>query len=291
MVQIISRNLVLSLAKLLVLSVGIFLILRSAAYYDADFSFLEFCRSMVSGRLLDHFAVSGLPPLHTSVPYSLTTLLLALLLSYGVGAPLGVLLGRYRMAWTQFLGHVFMGVALAVPAFWIAYLVLYYSIMEYGVFIGGEIAPAATNQFGSYISRCLLLAVPLSLSGIAFVARQVFQTLFNAFPPGSILAARATGISQRMMFDSVGIAVVWRPLLRTFPFLLSLFISVLVVIETAFFVPGFGYSLYRAAEQSDLQSLAVLSLWAIMVLLAANLVVDVMLELIDARHPANPDPE
>ncbi len=292
MIQVISRNLLLSGAKLLLLTIGIFLILRSAAYYDAGFTFLEFCKSLLSGRLLDHMAMSGLPPIRISVSYSLTILFMALLLSYGIGAPLGVLLARYRMAWTQILGHVFMGAALAVPAFWIAYLVLYHSIMEWGIFIDGSGTRAGeANSIKAFIGRCLLLALPLSLSGMAFVTRQVFQTLFNAFPPGSLLNARASGISQRRLFDTVGSAVAWRPLLRALPFLMSLFISVLVVIETAFFVPGVGYSIYRAANQADLPSLAVLSLWTAGVLLLTNLVVDVLLELIDTRHPMSPETE
>ncbi len=290
MVRVISRNLLLSGVRLLLLTLGVFVVLRPASFYYADFTFIEFCRSLVSGRLIDHLALSGLPPLSSAVSYSLTTLLLALLLSYGIGAPFGIFLARYRMAWTQILGHVLMGLAVAVPAFWIAYLVLYHTIMGWGIFLDGRPRPGESG-LQVFMGRCLLLAMPLSLSGIAFVTRQVFQTLYNAFPEGPTLAARAAGVSQRVLFDTVGSGVVWRPLLRALPFLISLYISVLVVIETAFFVPGIGYSIYRAANQGDLQSLAILSLWTVVLLLLANLIVDVLLECIDRRHPNSAEPE
>ena len=291
MIQLIGRNLALALGKLLLLSVGIFLILQSAANYDNELSFLEFFKSIFSGRLVGESATE-LPPLEPAFLYSITTLVLALLLSYGFGVPLGLLLGRYRMAWTQVLGHVLISVALAIPAFWVGYVVLYYTITEWRVLIIGETTVADVGR-NAYIGKCLLLAIPLSLSGIAIVGRQVFQTLINAFPEDSILSSRSQGITQRMIFDTVTAAVISRPLLRSFPLLLSLFLSVLIVIETTFLVPGFGFAVYKAAEQakSDLQSLAVLSLWVTIMLLVAHLIVDILIEMIDHRQPATPDTE
>jgi ABC-type dipeptide/oligopeptide/nickel transport system permease component len=79
--------------------------------------------------------------------------------------------------------------------------------------------------------------------------------------------------------------------LRSLPFLLSLFLSVLIVTETAFFIPGFGYSIFKAAKESDLQSLAVLSLWTSTALLTANTFVDVLAEWIETRRSISPETE
>tara|TARA_R110002096_G_scaffold316010_13_gene510406 strand:+ start:1699 stop:2571 length:873 start_codon:yes stop_codon:yes gene_type:complete len=288
MIQVFGRNLALGVAKLLLLSVLIFVILSGNTTYDTSLSFLGFFKAMFSGRLMSDPALTGMTPLLPALVYSVTILALALILSYGLGVPLGIVLGRYRMLWTQVLGHSLISITLAIPAFWVAYVVLYYSIADWGIYIGGE-ATQIEKIDTIYIGKCLLLAIPLSLSGIAFVARQVSQTLTNAFSPGSLRSARSLGITQRMIFDTVMTTVIWRPLLRSFPFLFSLFLSVLIVIETAFFVPGFGYAVYEAAEQSDLQRLAVLSLWISIALLAANMLVDIIVEFIDERHPSAPE--
>jgi len=287
MIQLLAKHALLAAARLLLLCVVIFLILRSAeSYYDRDLSFVEFFQAMFSGRLVRAPGLTGLPPLPTAFLYSLTTLTAALLLSYGFGGPLGVVLGRYRMPWAQVLGHVVISVALATPAFLVAYVVLYVSISDFGIFIGGESAMASGGSPRAFAGQCLLLAIPLSLPGIAMIARQVSQTVFNAFPEGSLRAFRSLGITQRMIFDTVIISAIWTPLLRALPFLLSLFLSILIVTETAFFIPGFGYSIFKSAKESDLQSLAVLSLWASTALLAANAFVDVLVEWIDTRNPA-----
>lgn len=291
MIQVFGRNLALALGRLLLLSVVIFLILQAAPYYDNKLSFVEFFRAIFSGRLVREPGLSGLPPLNMAFLYSCATVGLALILSYGFGVPMGILLGRYRQIWIQILGHLFISVALAIPAFWVAYVVLYHTITDWGVFIGGETHRFEENWLGALIGKCLLLAVPLSLSGIAVVTRQISQTVIQAVPEESLKAARALGITHRMMFDTVLSAVIWRPVLRAFPFLLSLFLSVLVVIETAFFIPGFGFAVYKAAKQTDLQSLAVLSLWVTTMLLVANLIVDILIELIDHRQPATPETE
>ncbi len=288
MIPVLGRNFAFAAGRLLLLSVLIFVILSSEGTYDTNLSFVAFFRAMFSGRLMSDPALTGMTPLLPAFFYSITILSLALILSYGFGAPLGIVLGRYRMIWTQILGHSFISIALAIPAFWVAYVVLYYTITGLGIYIGGE-ATQVERISTTYIGKCLLLAIPLSLSGIAIVARQVSQTLVSAFPEESLKSSRSLGITQRMIFDTVMISVIWRPLLRSFPFLLSLFLSVLIVIETAFFVPGFGYAVYEAAQQSDLQRLAVLSLWITTALLAANLLVDIVTEIIDAGHPAAPE--
>jgi oligopeptide transport system permease protein len=292
MIQLIAKHAFLAAARLLVLCVVIFLILRSAeSYYDKDLSFVEFIEAMFSGRLVRAPGLTGLPPLPTAFLYSLTTLTAALLLSYGFGGPLGVVLGRYRMAWAQIIGHVIISIALATPAFLVAYVVLYVSIADWGIFIGGDYALSAGASPRAFAGQCLLLAIPLSLPGIALIARQVAQAVFNAFPEGSLRAFRSLGITQRMVFDTVIISAIWSPLLRSLPFLLSLFLSVLIVTETAFFIPGFGYSIFKAAKESDLQSLAVLSLWASTALLTANTFVDVLAEWIETRRAISPETE
>lgn len=292
MIPLLIKNMLLGAGRLLLLSVIIFFLLRTAGtYYDSDLSFISFMKSMFSGRLVRDPGISGLPPLRLALLYSFTTLVAALILSYGFGGPLGVILGRYRMAWTQVLGHFVISIALAVPAFWVAYVGLYYSISEMGIFIGGEAATTQEGASRAFIGKCLLLAIPLSLSGIAYVARQVSQTLFNAFPEGSLRASRSLGITQRNIFDTVAASIIWRPLLRSFPFLCSLFASILIVTETAFFIPGFGYSVFKAAKESDLQSLAVLSLWVTTALIFVNVAVDIMVETLDTRQPTTAETE
>ena len=292
MIQVLGRNLALAAGKLMIISVVIFLILQTSEYLDVNLSFAEFFQAIFSGRLMQNTAQTGIPDLKLAFLYSATTLVLALILSYGFGGALGILLGRYRMAWTQILGHVFVSIALAIPAFWVSYIILYYTIRDWGIFIGGEIQlEAGADWFSSFIGKCLLLAIPLSLSGMAFVSRQVSQTLLHAFPERSLTSSRSLGITQRMIFDTVFSAVIWRPVLRSFPFLLSLFLSVLIVTETAFFVPGFGYAVYKAASTPDLQSLAVLSLWVTIMLIIANLIVDIIIEMIDNRQHAAPETE
>ena len=286
MIPLFIKHMGLATGRLLLLSVIIFVLLRSAGtYYDTDLSFIDFMKSMFSGRLVRDPGMTGLPPLRLALQYSFTTLVAALILSYGFGGPLGVILGRYRMAWTQLIGHLIISIALAIPAFWVAYVALFYSIAEMGIFIGGEAAIASEENQRKFIGKCLLLAITLSLSGVAYVARQVSQALFNAFPEGALLASRSLGITQRNLFDTVAVSVVWRPLISALPFLVSLFASILIVTETAFFIPGFGYSVFKSAKESDLQTLAVLSLWITTALILINVFVDIVVEAIDKQNP------
>lgn len=289
MIPVIGRHLGIAAARLFVLSVVIFFVLKSTgAYLAADLSFLDFFQSTFSGRLAEDPSRAGLPPLRPALLYSAAAMFWALVFSYGTGLPLGILLGRYRMAWAQILGHAVISVAMAIPAFWVAYVVLYYSITGWGIFVGGAPKMEGEGWLGELMAKSLLLGVPLSLPGMAIVARQVSQTLAQAFPENTLLLARSLGVQPRLIFDRVIGSVIWRPLLRALPLLCSLFFSALIVVETAFFVPGFGYTVYKAAKESDLQSLAVLSLWVTAGLLVANFVVDVLIELIDARHPPSP---
>jgi len=292
MIPILGKNLAIAGGRLLLLSIIIFLLLHSTGIYlDSHLSFLDFFQATFSGRLVEEPGQGNLPPLRPALVYSATTLLAALIFSYGCGLPLGLLLGRYRSVWAQLVGHAAISVTLAIPAFWVAYVVLYFSIDHWGIFIGGVPKLDGEGWLTELIAKSLLLAVPLSLSGIAMVARQVSQALVRAFPEKTLLFARSMGLNPRAFYDLVLGALVWRPMLRTLPLLCSVFLSVLIVAETAFFVPGFGYALFQAALEADLQSLAVLSLWVTAGLLAVNFFVDVFIEMIDSRHPGLPHPE
>jgi ABC-type dipeptide/oligopeptide/nickel transport system permease component len=288
-IPILGKNLAIAGGRLLLLSVVIFLILDSTgAYVEADLSFLDFLKSTFSGRLVEGPSAGGLPPLRPALLYSSSTLLWALVFSYGFGLPMGLVLSRYRSLWTQVAGQAAISVALAIPAFWVAYVVLYYAIHEWGIFIGGEPELQGDGWRSELVAKSLLLAIPVSLSGFAVVARQVALTLSRAFPQPTLLFARSMGLNRRTPFDDATGPLIWRPVLPAFPYLCSIFLSILIAAETAFFVPGFGYAVFKAAQESDLQRLAVLSLWVSTALLLANFVVDVLIEMIDSRHPASP---
>lgn len=292
MIPVAGRNLVIAAGRLLLLSLVIFTLLSPVdGGLVTNLSFVDFFKAAFSGRLVEDGAIAGLPPLRPALLYSATSLFWALAFSYGMGLPLGMLLGRYRMVWVQVLGHALLSVAMAIPAFWVGYMVLYVSITDWGIFIGGAPKIEGEGWLSELMAKSLLIGVPLSLSGIALVARHVSQTLVHAFPETTILFARSAGLAPRMIFDRVMGSVIWRPLLCSFPHLCTLFLSVLIVVETAFFVPGFGYSVYKAAKESDLQSLAVLSLWVTAGLVLCNFVVDVLIELIDSRHPPSSQAE
>jgi len=102
-----------------------------------------------------------------------------------------------------------IGVALATPAFLVAYVVLYVSIHDWGVFIGGEAALVSGGGPRAFAGQCLFSRFRSTLPGIALIARQVSQTVFNAFPEGSLRALRSLGITQRMIFDTVIISAIW----------------------------------------------------------------------------------
>ncbi|MDQ2965881.1 MAG: ABC transporter permease [Chloroflexota bacterium] len=205
-----------------------------------------------------------------------------LAISILIGVPLGIRAASRPGGWGDRLGTTLTALLVAVPAFWLGYVVLYLLAFLPAVRLNIDLFPI--GQYKPFDLRYLALpALTVGLTGAAYYARITRTVMLDQMSHDYIRTARAKGAAERR--------VVWRHALRNAlpPILtqvgldLGFFLGGVVVVEQVFSWPGIGRLAVESVTSEDMPVLMGTVLFATLCIVLANLVVDVLYALIDPR--------
>ena len=203
-------------------------------------------------------------------------------------AVLGTLGGLLAGARPGSLGDRLLSTAalalLAIPSFWLGLLLIRWFAVQLGWLPVGGIR--TIGGAGGVLDTARHLILPTLALGTGYVAlylRTLRAGMVDAWRADHVRAARARGLSER--------AVVWgavaRPAFLPVVVLLGQQAGTLfggsVVVETVFAVPGMGRLAYEAVAGRDLALLIGVVLAGTVVVIAANLLVDLAMARLDPR--------
>jgi peptide/nickel transport system permease protein len=205
--------------------------------------------------------------------------------SFVLGAPalvlstvLGILLGGAaavnRGAWLDKSVRVLAVLGQSMPSFWLAIMAIFiFSVL---------LRMLPTSGMGSLDHYVLPVAV-LTFFALPMRMRLMRSSLLEILDAEYIKLARIKGLSER--------AVVWKhavrnaliPQLTSFGLTLAFLITGSVVIETVFAWPGLGQLAYQAMLSRDYPLIQGTVLLVAVLVLGANLLVDVLYAYVDPR--------
>jgi peptide/nickel transport system permease protein len=203
-------------------------------------------------------------------------------------AVLGTLGGLLAGARPGSLGDRLLSTAalalLAIPSFWLGLQLIRWFAVQLGWLPVGGIR--TIGGAGGVLDTARHLILPTLALGTGYVAlylRTLRAGMVDAWRADHVRAARARGLSER--------AVVWgavaRPAFLPVVVLLGQQAGTLfggsVVVETVFAVPGMGRLAYEAVAGRDLALLIGVVLAGTVVVIAANLLVDLAMARLDPR--------
>lgn len=193
-------------------------------------------------------------------------------LPIGMGAAFIARSGRGRTANTGISGS--LGVLIAIPDFVLSVLLIAAFSMTLGVF-----SPAGWGDARSMVLPVLSLA----LGPMAYLARIVQVEMIKVLDSTYIAAARAKRLPQRTILLRHALPNIITATLTVGGLILSGLVAGTVIIETVFAIPGGGTTLISAVETKDYPMIqGMVMVYAFMVL-AVNLVVDLILITLDPR--------
>lgn len=215
-------------------------------------------------------------------PLSAEIAFLAILISWVVGLPVGILAAVRHNSLPDYVSRFFSILFLAIPNFWLGTLIVLVLLLgfhykaPFGVIHIWE-DPWANLQivWGP--------ALVLGLGQAAYVARMARSTLLEVLRDDYIRTARAKGLAER--------SVIWRhalrnailPVITLSGVLLGFLLGGSVVVEKAFGVPGLGSTLVVAFTERDYTVIQNLVLLYGLIFVALNLLVDMSYGLFDPR--------
>jgi peptide/nickel transport system permease protein len=215
-------------------------------------------------------------------PITAQIALMAIVISWLVGLPVGIVSVLWRNKLPDYLTRFFVILFVAVPSFWVALLIMLFWVLVYTwrpsitiIYLWQD--PVANLQM------TLGPAFVLGLGVAAITARMTRSAMLQVLHDDYVRTARAKGLHERW--------VIWRHVLRN-ALLPVVTVSGLafggllggsVAVERAFGVPGLGQALVFALGERDWMMIQNLVLLYGVVFVIINLLIDISYGLLDPR--------
>ncbi len=226
-----------------------------------------------------------------ALPWTLGLLVMATVISFLLGTVFGIVLGWLRGSWLDWAlpGATFFQ---AIPYFFLGTVLL--MIFATGLHwfpIGQGYQTTGVNSVNpgwnwdymvSLLDHAVLPAGTIVLTSIAGWMMGMRNMMVITMDEDFVLVARAKGLPGR--------SVVWYaarnailPSVANFSLAISLVVAGQLLVEIVFSYPGIGYLLFHAVTEQDYPMVQGIFLVITLVVLAANLLMDVVYVLVDPR--------
>jgi peptide/nickel transport system permease protein len=198
--------------------------------------------------------------------------------SWLIAVPLGLWLAAWRGGWTDRAGTAVLSGLLAIPDLLLALALLMFAVRTRRLPAGGGWEHASDIPAHLLLPACALVlgALPVLVRHVRAAAAEVLEAPF-------IRAARAHGIpAVRLMWRHV-LPAAANPLISLFGFSVGTLLSASLLIEVVMGWPGLGPLLVEAILARDLFVVIDGVLFSAALLIAGNLLADVLLYVADPR--------
>lgn len=222
------------------------------------------------------------------LPATLALNFTSILISLSFGTLLGVYAARNSGRWQDISGSFLAFLFIALPGFWLSYLVAIVLVKGFGVPILGthSYGIAFPNDLAAALDTLWHLLIPatiLAIGGIASQSRYLRATMIGTLREDYIRTARAKGMPEGVLLYKHALRNSIRPLVTGIGMLLPAMIGGSVVIETIFAYPGMGRLGYEAVLERDYPTLVALNFVVAALVLLGNLISDLLYAAVDPR--------
>jgi dipeptide transport system permease protein len=137
--------------------------------------------------------------------------------------------------------------------------------------------------FVDALRHIVLPTLTLVTVQVALLMRVMRSSMLEALGQGYVLAARAKGLDERTVVDKHAGRNAMIPVITLSGLLVASMLNGVVITETVFNYKGVGWWFVRAASQLDIPSVLGFSMFAAVLFVMANLIVDILYAYIDPR--------
>lgn len=224
-----------------------------------------------------------------AMPVTISVAFGAFILFLVVGVLLGIYAALRRGRWQD---RGAMGAALigySFPSFFIGLVLLYFVVfLPPQLFDGWQLlpypkwTPLSENPW-SWFEALILPWVTLALLYAAFYARLTRNQMLETLGEDYIRTARSKGLPERTVIFKHGLRAGLTPIVTAAGLDLAFLLGGAVIVEQVFALPGLGRATIDAISDSDLQLIIGVVIVTSVIVLIANLIVDILYAAIDPR--------
>jgi peptide/nickel transport system permease protein len=177
-------------------------------------------------------------------------------------------------------------VLVSAPEYWLGLLLLYLFASDIGKF---PILPGAGSYVGltydpvKWFTSLILPWIVVAAGSAAIYARLIRGSLIETMGEDYIRTARAKGLGERRVVMRHGVRAAINPVVTVLGVDIGVLIGSAVLVETVFNIPGIGRLNYTAITHADFPIVQGTVLFAALIIIVANIIVDIAYAFLDPR--------
>jgi ABC-type dipeptide/oligopeptide/nickel transport system permease component len=241
-------------------------------------------------------------------PYTVELALSAVVISVVVGLPLGILSAVHNNKPVDHAARIVALTGISTPVYWFGFilqLIFFYYFLQWGLpnlpnqgavslnaptitaYTGIPILDGLLNGNWSYawdaFLHVILPSVTLAFASLGALTRLVRASMLEVLRQDYITLARSKGLSERVVIFRHALRNAVIPALTVAGLLFAGLLGGAVITETVFNWPGVGRLSVTAVLQGDSNFVMLYTLVTALIVVVANLIVDVLYALVDPR--------
>jgi len=214
-------------------------------------------------------------PFHAPVLVSAQVGLYSFLLAVIFGIPLGVISALYRNHWADHIAMLITTLGISVPNFVLGLmLILTFSLWLNWLPVFG---------WGDSWKQAVMPVITLGTGGMAIIARLTRASVLEVLGQDYIRTARAKGLKEGFVLTYHALPNSLIPVVTVLGPMLAAWLTGTFFVELVFAIPGIGKFFITAVTNRDYSLIMATILLYSVVLVIANLVVDIVYSLLDPR--------
>ncbi len=200
-----------------------------------------------------------------------------------ISIPIGILSAIRPRSFFDRATIVFVLIGQSLPVYYIGLLALYFLAYKYQIFpLSGYENFAISNPW-PWLSHLLLPALVLALAFAALYVRITRSQMLDTLSEDYVRTARAKGASEPRVIIRHALRNASLPIVTMLGLDLGLLLGGAILIEVTFGLQGLGALAVEAAKRLDVPTTAGIVLFSAILIVVANIVVDVVCATLDPR--------
>lgn len=216
------------------------------------------------------------------IPVSFELGLIALITGLIIALPIGIYSAIRQDTWGDYAGRTFAILAISLPGFWIATMVIVYPSIWWGWSPSMEYIPFFKDPVGNLIQFVIPGAIMgMTMSGATM--RMTRTMMLEVLRQDYIRTAWSKGLAERTVILRHAMKNAMIPVITMVGMQLPILIGGAVITEQIFALPGIGRYLVDAINRRDYPIISGINLVIATVVLFANLGIDLTYAWLDPR--------
>ena len=216
------------------------------------------------------------------LPITSSLALLSLFFILLIAIPVSLLPMKRKPGFTDSLINSLTAINISMPGFFLGVLFIWVFGLVFRFFIPGAYIDYRDN-FAGFISYLIFPAIAIALPNAAILVKFLRTSIFREWNSGYVRTARSKGASRKRTLYRHIIKNACLPALTILGMIIGEIFSGSIVMEQVFTIPGIGRLLIASITSRDYMMIETLVVYIALVVILANTLVDIAIQIIDPR--------